>query len=77
MENSANNEYSQGKLKSVETEGKTPEEAIEKALAILRVTRNEVRIKILSEEEKGLFGMDGARPAKVRATVIKKSQKQA
>ena len=77
MENSENNEYSQGKLKSVETEGKTPEEAIEKALAILRVTRNEVRIKILSEEEKGLFGMDGARPAKVRATVIKKSQKQA
>ena len=77
MENSANNEYSQGKLKSVETEGKTPEEAIEKALAILRVTRNEVRIKILSEEEKGLFGMDGARPARVRATVIKKSQKQA
>lgn len=76
MEKPANNESGQGKLKSVETEGKTPEEAIEKALAMLCVSRNEVRIKILAEEEKGLFGMDGARPAKIRATVIKKSQKQ-
>ena len=76
MEKSTENESSQGKLKFIEMEGKTPEEAIEKALAMLRVSRDEVRIKILAEEEKGLFGMDGARPAKIRATVIKKSQKQ-
>ena len=29
-------------------------------------------MKILSEEEKGLFGMEGARPAKVRVTLRKK-----
>ena len=71
MEDSKNNCPQSGKLTSVETEGKTPQEAIKKALSTLGVARREVEVKILSEEEKGLFGMEGARPAKVRVTLRK------
>lgn len=62
----------QGELASVEVEGKTPTEAIEKALAMLKVSRKEVKVRILVEEQRGLFGMEGARPAKVRVTLVKK-----
>lgn len=58
------------KARYVESEGKTVEEAIEKALKELKLTRNQVKIESLSEEKKGLFGMPGAKPAKIRVTVI-------
>jgi len=54
----------------IEAEGKTVEEAIKKALKELNLLRNKVKIEVLSEEEKGLFGMAGAKPAKVRVSVI-------
>ena len=57
--------------KSVEIEGKTVEEAIKKALHQLQLPRNKVKIEILSDEAKGLFGMPGAKPAMVRVSVIK------
>jgi spoIIIJ-associated protein len=53
---------------SVEIEGSTVEEAIKKALDILQLPRDMVTIEILSEEAKGLFGMPGAKPAKVRVS---------
>jgi spoIIIJ-associated protein len=53
----------------IEIEGKTVEEAIKKALKELKLPRNKVTIKVLSEEEKGLFGMPGAKPAKVRVSI--------
>lgn len=56
--------------KSIEVEGKTVEEAINKALRELKLARNKAKIEVLSEEEKGLFGMEGAKPAKVRVSVI-------
>ena len=56
---------------SVEVEGSTVEEAIKKALRALNLPRNKVNIEVLSEEEKGLFGMPGAKPAKVRVTIKK------
>lgn len=56
---------------SIEVEGATVEEAIKKALKELKLPRNKVKIEVLSEEEKGLFGMSGAKPAKVRVSVIK------
>ena len=59
------------KRASLEIEGKTVEEAIEKALKQLKLPRNKVKIEVLSEEEKGLFGMPGARPAKVRVSPLK------
>jgi len=58
------------KVKYVESEGKTIEEAIEKALKELKLPRSRVKIESLSEEKKGLFGMAGAKPAKVRVSVI-------
>ena len=56
-------------INKIEVEGSTVEEAIKKALAQLKVPRDKVQIKVISEEEKGLFGMPGARPAKVRVTI--------
>ena len=54
---------------SVEIEGKTVEEAVKKALKDLDLPRSKVKIEVLSEEKKGLFGMRGAKPAKVRVTL--------
>jgi spoIIIJ-associated protein len=56
---------------SIEIEDSSVEEAIKKALKVLKQPRDKVKIEILSEEKKGLFGMPGAKLAKVRATVIK------
>ncbi|MDD4907796.1 MAG: Jag N-terminal domain-containing protein [Candidatus Omnitrophica bacterium] len=53
----------------VEVEGKTIEEAIDKALQELKLPRSKVKIEIISEEEKGLFGMAGAKPARVRVSI--------
>ncbi|MDD5506359.1 MAG: Jag N-terminal domain-containing protein [Candidatus Omnitrophica bacterium] len=63
------------KKTSIDIEGKTVEEAIKLALQELKLPRNKVRIEVLSEEEKGLFGMPGAKPAKVRVSVIKHKEK--
>ncbi|MFA5144852.1 MAG: Jag N-terminal domain-containing protein [Candidatus Omnitrophota bacterium] len=56
---------------SIEVEGKTVAEAIKKALKTLKLPRNKLTIEILSEEEKGLFGMPGAKPAKVKVSINK------
>ncbi len=55
--------------KSIEIEGGTVEEAVKKALVELRISRDKVKIEILSEEKKGLFGMPGAKPAKVKVSI--------
>ena len=55
---------------SIEVEGKTVEEAVKRALKELRLPRDKVKIEILSEEEKGLFGMPGAKPAKVKVSLL-------
>ena len=59
---------------TLEVEGKTVEEAIKKALRELKLPRHKVKIEVLSEEQKGLFGMPGAKPAKVRVSMIKKKE---
>ena len=56
---------------SIEVEASTVEEAIKKALKQLKLPRSKVKIEVLSDEEKGLFGMPGAKPAKVRVSTIK------
>lgn len=56
-------------MKSIETEGKTVKEAIQIALQKLGVTRNKVRVQILSEGKSGLFGMEGLKQAKVKVTL--------
>lgn len=57
MNNDSNNK--------VEVEGSTVEEAIQKGLKELNVTRDKVTVKIVCEEKRGLFGMGGEKPAKV------------
>jgi spoIIIJ-associated protein len=56
----------------IEVEAKTVKEAIEKALEILHVSKDEIDVKILSEPKMGLFGMAGGKHAKVRVTLKKK-----
>ena len=57
--------------RSVEIEAKTTNEAIKIALKTLGVPKSKVKIEVLREEQKGLFGMGGAEPAKVRVTLKK------
>ena len=57
---------------TIEIEAITVEEAIKKALKKLHATKKEVTIDVLKEEHKGLFGMEGAEPAKIRATLKEK-----
>ena len=54
---------------TIEVEGKSTKEAIDTALKKLRVTKDKVDIKILCEEDKGLFGMNGHKLAKVKVTL--------
>ena len=61
------------KDKIIEVEAKTTKEAIRIALERLKLKKEDVEIKILREEHKGLFGMEGAEPAKIKVTVKKKT----
>jgi spoIIIJ-associated protein len=56
---------------SIEAEGKSTKEAISTALKSLGVSKDRVKVQVLSEERKGLFGMKGASQAKVRITIVK------
>jgi spoIIIJ-associated protein len=56
----------------IEVEGKTTSEAVKKALKQLKVKRADVTIDVVCEEEKGLFGMQGAKMAKVKVSLIRK-----
>lgn len=55
--------------RSVTVEGRTVQEAIGKGLAILGTSRGMVAIQVLAEERRGLFGMRGAKPARVRLSL--------
>jgi len=57
--------------KSIEVEGKTVEEAIKQALLQLQLPRKKVKIEVISEEARGLFGMPGAKLAKVKVSILK------
>jgi len=56
-------------MREIEVEAKTVEEAISIAMKKLRVKRDRVEVKILNEESKGLFGMGGLEPAKVKVKI--------
>ena len=49
---------------------KTTEEAISEGLRVLGCTLSDVKVEVLEEGSKGLFGLFGSRPAKVRLTVL-------
>lgn len=50
----------------IESTGKTVDEAIESALGDLKLNREDVEIEIIEEPTKGLFGILGGKPARVR-----------
>jgi predicted RNA-binding protein Jag len=52
-------------------EGNTLEEAICKAEKGLGVSREALDIRVVCEEKRGLFGMRGAKLAKIKAAVKK------
>ncbi len=56
-------------MKSIEIEGKTTKEAIQEALQKLGVSRDKVKVKVLSEGQSGLFGMKGLKQVKVKVTL--------
>lgn len=56
-------------MRSVETTGKTLEDAIQAALDQLSARREDVEIEVLDEGSKGLFGLLGAKLARVRVTL--------
>ncbi|CDF58966.1 RNA-binding cell elongation regulator Jag/EloR [Thermobrachium celere] len=58
-------------MKSIEMTGRTVEEAIESALKELGVKRESVNIEVLDRGSKGIFGLIGSRPAKVKVTIKK------
>ena len=53
-------------------EAQTVDKALEKALKELNCSREDIDFKVVSEEKRGLFGMDGADPAKIVVTLKKK-----
>ncbi|NLX70295.1 MAG: protein jag [Clostridiales bacterium] len=56
-------------MKSVETSGRTVEEAILMAVAQLGVRRDNLDIEIIEQPERRLFGIIGGKNAKIRATI--------
>lgn len=58
---------------SIEVEGSTVEDAIQKAMERLNAPRDEIVVKVVCEEKKGLFGMEGEKPAKIKAALKKKN----
>ncbi len=56
-------------MKQIEIERKTVDEAIQQGLEELGLSLEDVRIDVLEEGSKGLFGLIGSKQAKVRLTV--------
>jgi len=52
-----------------EFEGNNLDEAINKAVVKLGVPKSQLDIKIVCEEKRGLFGMRGAKTAKIKVRV--------
>ena len=56
-------------MKEYEVSARTIEEAISQGLEHLGVSISDVTVDVLEEGSKGLFGLFGSRPAKVRLTM--------
>ena len=63
-------------MQTIETTGKTPEEAIETALDQLGAGREEVSIDVVNQGKGGLLGI-GSEPAIVRVTLLESEDKTA
>ena len=61
-------------MRSQEFTGKTTQEAIDAGLAAFGVTIAYVHVDVLQEGAKGLFGLFGSKPARVRMTVMEEER---
>ena len=61
-------------MRSQEFTGKTTQEAIDAGLAAFGVTIADVHVDVLQEGAKGLFGLFGSKPARVRITVMEEEK---
>ena len=57
-------------MKAVEIDGKTIDEAIEKACSDFGVSRDKLHIEILSEGTSGFLGLLGSKKAKIKASLM-------
>ena len=57
------------KSETNEFEGNTLDDAINKAVLNLGVPKNKLDIKVVCEEKRGLFGMRGAKTAKIKVRI--------
>ncbi|WP_213485111.1 Jag N-terminal domain-containing protein, partial [Thermobacillus xylanilyticus] len=57
-------------MKKVTASGKTIEAAVNSGLEQLGTTIDRVKVNVLEQPSRGLFGLFGARPAKVELTLI-------
>src|SRR5690606_32023129 len=57
-------------MKVITVQSKTVEEAIQTGLKQLGVTEDRVKVNVLEQSSKGLFGLIGSREAKVELTLI-------
>lgn len=62
-------------MKETVKKGKTVDDTVEAALAELGVGKDDVEITVLTEGNKGLFGL-GSKEAEVKVTVIEKSSEE-
>ncbi len=58
-------------IESYEFEGNSFEDAVKQALAELKVPKEKLKVEILTEGAKGLFGMPGIKPARIRVSIKK------
>lgn len=58
-------------MKSIEMTGKTMDDAIENGLKELGVKKESVKVEIIEHGSKGIFGLLGFKPARVKLTVTK------
>ena len=63
-------------MKTYEATGKTYEEALQSGLEALHATISDVTIDVLEEGSKGLFGLFGSRPYKLRLTLREVEQEE-
>jgi spoIIIJ-associated protein len=57
-------------MTSIEKTGRTVDEAVEAAIAELGVSREQIEYVVVEEPSKGLFGLLGGKPARVRVKLI-------
>ncbi|MCL6612508.1 MAG: protein jag [Peptococcaceae bacterium] len=64
-------------MQAVEKTGRTVEEAVELALSDLGVSREEAEVEVIDQPSKGLLGILGTKPARVRVTVKNSTARRA